>query len=137
MAMMAALYYWLPKIFGKMYDQFLAQVTFVFIFMGFNVTFFPQFILGAMGMPRRYYTYLPEFTSLNVISTVGSWLIGIGFLISLYVVIKSIRSGEPAGDNPWGSKTLEWQTSSPPPHENFYETPVVTGGPYEYSSESH
>lgn len=137
MSMMGALYYWLPKMFGKMYNELQAQITFVLIFMGFNVTFFPQFILGSMGMPRRYYNYLPEFTSLNVISTVGSWMIGAGFFLAFYIVIKCIRSGPPAGDNPWGSKTLEWQTTSPPPHENFYEVPVVTGGPYEYSSESH
>lgn len=137
MSMMGGLYYWLPKMFGKMYNEFLAQITFILIFMGFNVTFFPQFILGGMGMPRRYYSYLPEYTSLNMISTFGSWMIGAGFFLALYIVVKCIRSGPPAGNNPWGSKTLEWQTTSPPPHENFDNTPVVTGGPYEYSSESH
>lgn len=137
MAIMGGLYYWLPKMFGKMYNEFLAQITFVLIFMGFNITFFPQFVLGAMGMPRRYYNYLPEFTSLNQISSIGAFTIGLGFLLAFGVVIHAILKGEPAGDNPWGSKTLEWQTVSPPPHENFYETPVVTGGPYEYSSQSH
>ena len=134
MAIMGGLYYWLPKMFGRMYNEFLAQITFFFIFLGFNVTFFPQFILGSMGMPRRYFNYLPEYTSLNVISTVGSWMIGAGFFLALGVVIHSIFRGKPAPDNPWGATTLEWQTKSPPPHENFDEIPVVTGGPYEYSS---
>lgn len=134
MAIMGGIYYWLPKMFGRMYNETLAQVTFIFIFLGFNVTFFPQFILGSMGMPRRYYNYLPEFQSLNMISTFGSWMIGIGFFIALGVIIQGIFRGEKAPDNPWGAKTLEWQTSSPPPHENFKETPVVTGGPYEFSS---
>lgn len=134
MAIMAGLYYWLPKMFGRMYNEFLAQITFVLIFLGFNVTFFPQFILGSMGMPRRYYNYLPEYQSLNQISTFGSWMIGLGFFIALYVVIDCIVRGPKAPHNPWGAKTLEWQTSSPPPHENFRETPIVTGGPYEFGS---
>ncbi len=132
MAIMGGIYYWLPKMFGRMYNEFLAQITFVLIFVGFNVTFFPQFILGSMGMPRRYFDYLAVYEPLNKISSIGAWTIGIGFLIALYVIIDGIFRGEKAGDNPWGAKTLEWQTSSPPPHENFYETPKVTAGPYEY-----
>lgn len=132
MALMGGFYYWMPKMFGKMYDEGMARLSFVFIFIGFNVTFFPQFVLGAMGMPRRYFDYLPAYESLNKISTVGSWLIGIGFLISLYTIIKSLMSGAPAPMNPWGSKTLEWLTPSPPPHHNFDDEPVVTAGPYEY-----
>jgi len=133
MAIMGGFYYWFPKMFGKMYDESLARITFVLIFVGFNVTFFPQFILGAMGMPRRYFDYIPAYESLNKISTVGSWMISAGFLLALYVIIKGITSGEKAPDNPWGAKTLEWQTSSPPPHFNFDKKPVVTGGPYDYT----
>jgi cytochrome c oxidase subunit I len=132
MALMGGIYYWFPKMFGKMHNEFLAQVTFVLIFVGFNVTFFPQFILGAMGMPRRYADYLPEYTSLNQISTMGSWLIGAGFLLSLYIIISALRSGPKAPANPWGAKTLEWSIPSPPVHTNFDKDPVVTAGPYEY-----
>lgn len=132
MAIMGGFYYWFPKMFGKMYNESLARITFVLIFVGFNVTFFPQFILGAMGMPRRYFDYIEAYHSLNAISTMGSWLIGAGFFISLYVIISGIRSGEKAPANPWGAKTLEWQTPSPPPHNNFDYEPVITAGPYEY-----
>ena len=132
MAIMGGFYYWFPKMFGKMYNETLARLTFVFIFVGFNVTFFPQFILGAMGMPRRYFDYIEPFHSLNAISTVGSWLIASGFLLSLYVIVSGIRSGAKAPANPWGAKTLEWQTPSPPPHNNFAVEPIVTAGPYEY-----
>ena len=132
MAIMGGIYYWFPKMFGKMYNEFAAQLSFAFIFIGFNVTFFPQFILGSMGMPRRYFDYLPAYESLNKISSLGAWTIGVGFLIGLYVIIHGLMKGERAPSNPWGGKTLEWQTSSPPPHENFDKEPVVTGGPYEY-----
>lgn len=132
MAIMGGIYYWFPKMFGKMVDEFWARISFVLIFVGFNVTFFPQFILGSMGMPRRYFDYLPEYTSLNKISSIGAWTIGIGFLVGLGVILHGWLRGKPAGDNPWGSKTLEWQTASPPPHENFHVQPVVTAGPYEY-----
>ncbi|MGE3974141.1 MAG: cytochrome c oxidase subunit I [Bdellovibrionales bacterium] len=132
MALVGGIFYWFPKMFGKMHKETWAQISWVFIFLGFNVTFFPQFILGNLGMPRRYFDYLPEYTSLNQISTMGSWLIGVGFLIVLVTVIQGLLFGKSAGNNPWGSKTLEWTTPSPPPHENFTTTPVVTAGPYEY-----
>lgn len=132
MALMGGFYYWFPKMFGKMYNEALARITFVLIFVGFNVTFFPQFILGAMGMPRRYFDYIPAYESLNRISTVGSWLIGLGFLISLYVIVQGLLSGKKAPANPWGAKTLEWTVPSPPPHTNFHHDPVVTEGPYEF-----
>jgi cytochrome c oxidase subunit 1 len=132
MAIMGGIYYWFPKMFGRMVNEFWARISFVLIFVGFNVTFFPQFILGAMGMPRRYYDYLPEYQPLNRISSIGAWTIGTGFLVGLGVILYALRKGEKCGDNPWNSKTLEWQTSSPPPHENFHDQPVVTAGPYEY-----
>lgn len=132
MALMGAIYYWFPKMFGKMYSESLARWSWIFIFVGFNVTFFPQFILGAMGMPRRYFDYIPAYENLNRISTVGSWMIAIGFVIALISIIKALISGEKAPANPWGSKTLEWMTESPPITHNFSHEPVVTEGPYEY-----
>ncbi len=132
MAIMGGFYYWFPKMFGKMYSEALARFSFVFIFIGFNVTFFPQFVLGAMGMPRRYFDYIPAYHSLNTISTVGSWLIATGFLIGLYTIINGLTKGAKAPANPWGGKTLEWTTTSPPPHFNFDVEPVITAGPYEY-----
>ena len=132
MAIMGGIYYWFPKMFGKMYNESVARLSFVFIFVGFNVTFFPQFILGSMGMPRRYYDYLPEFQKLNQLSTIGAYMIGVGFLFGLYVVVDGLMRGEKARPNPWGAKTLEWTTASPPPHDNYLQTPIVTAGPYEY-----
>jgi cytochrome c oxidase subunit I len=132
MAFMGGLFYWFPKMFGKMHSDAMARYSWAFIFTGFNVTFYPQFVLGALGMPRRYFDYLPEFESLNRISTYGSWLIGFGFLIGLATVIHGLLKGEKAPANPWGGTTLEWQASSPPYHENFEVTPVVKVGPYEY-----
>ncbi|MCX7978324.1 MAG: cytochrome c oxidase subunit I [Bdellovibrionaceae bacterium] len=132
MALLGGFYFWFPKMFGKMVDEGVARITFVLTFVGFNVTFFPQFILGAMGMPRRYFDYIPAYESLNKISTVGSWLIALGFFLALYAIIKALISGEKAPDNPWGAKTLEWQTSSPPPTLNFNFEPSVNEGPYEY-----
>jgi len=132
MALMGGFYYWFPKMFGKMYNETLAQVTFVLIFIGFNVTFFPQFILGAMGMPRRYFDYIPAYHSLNSISTMGSWLIGSGFLLSAFVFLQAFRNGAKAPANPWGAKTLEWQIPSPPIHTNFEVDPIIKAGPYEY-----
>lgn len=132
MAIMGGFFHWFPKMFGRMYSEMTARLSFVLIFVGFNVTFFPQFILGAKGMPRRYFDYVPEYEQLNKISTVGSWLITAGFLIGLGTMIYAMRKGAKAPDNPWGSKTLEWQTSSPPIMHNFDHEPIVTAGPYEY-----
>jgi cytochrome c oxidase subunit 1 len=132
MALMGGFYYWFPKMFGKMYCEAMARLSFVFIFIGFNVTFFPQFILGAMGMPRRYFDYIPAYESLNKISTIGSYAIGVGFLIALYTIVNGLLKGEQAPDNPWGAKTLEWTVQSPPTMHNFEIEPVITAGPYEY-----
>ena len=132
MGFLAAIHYWFPKMSGKMYPEKSAQIAFTLIIIGFNVTFFPQFILGAQGMPRRYWSYLPEFTRLNQLSTVGSWFLAAGFGYTAIYLWKAMRHGEKAPSNPWEANTLEWQTSSPPPLENFLETPIVTTWPYEY-----
>lgn len=133
MAIMGGFYYWFPKMFGKMYNEAGARLSFVLIFVGFNVTFFPQFILGAMGMPRRYFDYIPAYQPLNRLSTVGSWIIACGFLVALFVIINGLLKGEKAPTNPWGSKTLEWtDAQSPPVTLNFEHEPTVTEGPYEY-----
>ena len=138
MAFMGGLFYWFPKMFGKMYSDTLGRISWFFVFLGFNVTFYPQFIAGNMGLPRRYFDYLPAFTELNQLSTIGSYLIFIGFFIGLIAVIHGLIKGEKAPDNPWGGTTLEWKTSSPPIHENFKEEPKIVpmyekGGLYDYS----
>ena len=132
MALVGAFYYWTPKMFGKMYHEKWAQISFLFIFMGFNITFFPQFILGAMGMPRRYYDYLPAYEPLNRVSTVGSWFIAFGFLIVLGTLLHALWRGRKAPNNPWGAKTLEWTIGSPPTLHNFEKKPRVKAGPYDY-----
>ena len=132
LAFLAGLHYWFPKFTGKMYFETPARVAAWLIMIGFNVTFFPQFILGVLGMPRRYADYLPQFTTLNRVSTMGSWVLALGFILVAWNLARSMKSGVAAGDNPWGALTLEWQTSSPPPFENFNYDPIVTEGPYEY-----
>jgi cytochrome c oxidase subunit 1 len=132
-AFFGGLHYWWPKMFGKMYSERLAQVAFTLVFIGFNVTFLSQFVMGSRGMPRRYYDYLPQYTIFHQISTVGSWVLGLGFLVMLYMFITSLTSGKKAPRNPWGSCALEWQTGNPlPPLPNFIKDPVVTRGPYDY-----
>ncbi len=131
-AYFGALHYWWPKMTGRLYPEGWAKTAAITIFLGFNLTFFPQFILGYLGMPRRYHVYPPEFQVLNVLSTAGASILAIGYLLPLLYLIPSLWRGKPAGDNPWGSDSLEWKTSSPPPPENFEETPVVTGPPHQY-----
>ncbi len=132
MGFLGAIHYWFPKFFGRMYSETAAKIAWFFIFVGFNVTFFPQFIAGSQGMPRRYYDYLPAYTWLNKISTMGSWMIGLGFVITATYLLIGLFKGQRASANPWHALTLEWQTSSPPPTENFEKEPVVTHGPYDY-----
>jgi len=132
MGLLAGVHYWWPKMFGRMYPEFWGKISAVLIFVGFNVTFFPQFLLGARGMPRRYHTYLPEYTDLNVISSIGSGIIGLGFLIMFIYLFWSLFRGEKAPANPWGGKTLEWSIESPPTTHNFHKTPSIVEGPYEY-----
>lgn len=135
-AFFGGIHYWWPKMTGKMYNEFLAIVAFVLFFIGFNLTFFPQFFLGSKGMPRRYYTYLEEFQFLHQLSTYGSWIVSLGILIMFINLINSLFSEKRAPNNPWGGTTLEWETTSPPDEHNFHETPVVTRDPYDYPSRS-
>ena len=132
MGFVGGLHYWWPKITGKMYSERLGQVGFALVVIGFNLTFMTQFVLGSRGMPRRYYDYLPEYHELHKWSTYGSWLIGAGFLVLLYMFIQSLRSGKKAPRNPWGSAALEWQVPSPAPLGNFLKEPRITRGPYDY-----
>jgi cytochrome c oxidase subunit I len=132
MGYMAGIHFWWPKISGKLYPDGWSRVAAVIIFVGFNLTFFPQFILGYLGMPRRYAVYPPEFQTLNVVSTAGATILGLGYIIPLIYFAWSIRYGAPAGDNPWKATGLEWTTSSPPTTHNFEQTPVVTEEPYGY-----
>jgi cytochrome c oxidase subunit I len=131
-AFFGGLHYWWPKMFGRMYNETMGRITAVLIFIGFNTTFLPQFLLGSRGMPRRYYNYLPEFTFLHQVSTVGSWMLGLGFVMMAGYLLASLRKKFDAPPNPWNSRTLEWQIPSPPITHNFHETPVVVDGPYDY-----
>ncbi|ROL57771.1 cytochrome c oxidase subunit I [Bacteroidetes/Chlorobi group bacterium Naka2016] len=130
----AALHYWFPKMFGKMYNEKLAIWATPLIFIGFNMLYFTMFILGYLGMPRRYWSYLPEYQTLHIISTVGSWILVAGLMLMFGNLIYSLFKGKPAEANPWGGVTLEWQVPSPPPVENFEEIPVVNHGPYDFST---
>ena len=132
MGFFGGLHYWWPKFTGKLYDETTAKVGWFFVFIGFNVTFLTQFVLGSRGMPRRYYDYLPQFEQLHQISTVGSWIIGIGFLIIAFNLGRSLMSGKPSPRNPWGSAALEWMTPTPPPLYNFVKDPILTRGQYDY-----
>ncbi|HTV60092.1 MAG TPA: cytochrome c oxidase subunit I [Verrucomicrobiae bacterium] len=132
MAYMGGLHFWWPKITGRLYPDAWARFSAFVIFIGFNLTFFPQFVLGYLGMPRRYAVYPPEFQVLNVMSSAGASILAVGYVIPLIYFIWSIRYGPLAGPNPWGAKGLEWQTPSPPPTENFEEIPIVTEEAYNY-----
>jgi cytochrome c oxidase subunit I len=133
MGYFAGLHYWWPKMTGRMYSDALAKAAAVLVFIGFNMTFFPQFILGYLGMPRRYHMYPPEFQVLNLMSTGGATVLGIGYLLPMIYFTWSFFYGEKASANPWLATGLEWKTQSPPIPENFPVTPIVTEGAYEYS----
>ncbi len=133
MGYLGGLHYWWPKMTGRMYPEFWAKIAAMIIFIGFNLTFFPQFILGYLGMPRRYHEYQPEFQVLNVLSSAGASILGLGYLIPFVYLLWSLRYAKEAGRNPWGATGLEWTTPSPPPAHNFDVTPVVTLPPYVYS----
>lgn len=131
LAFFAALHYWYPKMWGKMYNKKVANLGLLIIFIGFNFLYFPMFILGIMGMPRRYYDYLPQFETLNFISTIGSWILGVGLLIVVVNLLRPRKASPEEIDDPWNGRTMEWRVQSPPTLENFEEIPVVEHGPYE------
>ena len=130
-AFLGGLFHWWPKFVGKMFNEVGGRISAVLVFLGFNLTFLPQFILGSRGMPRRYATYDPEFQALHVMSTWGAILLGAGLLVALVVLMHSLFRGKRAPANPWGAATLEWQCTSPPPFYNFERAPVV-GDPYDF-----
>ncbi len=133
-AFIGGLHHWWPKMTGKMYSEKLAAISCLLIFVGFNMTFFTQFILGSRGMPRRYATYLDQFQPLHAFSTFGSWVLGAGFVLMLYYLLASLKNGEAAPADPWGGKSLEWTVPSPPPTENFLRAPEPGRGPYDYAT---
>ena len=135
LAYLGGIHYWWPKMFGRMYPEAWGRLSALLVFVGFNVTFFPQFVVGYLGMPRRYHAYPEEYQVLNVLSTAGATVLGIAVVMPLIYFLWSLRYGKIAGPNPYRSVGLEWQTSSPPITLNFVATPVVTHEAYEYSPE--
>lgn len=137
MAFLAGLHYWFPKMFGKVYHEGWALAAASLIILGFNATFIPQFLLGNMGMPRRYYTYPERYQALNVLSTGGASILGFGFLIILIYLVHALIWGKRSGANPWGSRGYEWKTASPPPQHNFVETPTYPFHPHDYTYDEY
>jgi cytochrome c oxidase subunit 1 len=135
-AFFAAIHYWAPKMFGRMYNFRVANIAWGLNFAGFNLLYFPLFIVGLQGMPRRSYDYLPQFQSGHVLSTVGAFILITGLLLMVYNLIRGARKGEVAPANPWKGVTLEWKVPSPPPHENFDDIPVITSKPYLFGNNS-
>jgi cytochrome c oxidase subunit 1 len=132
MGYLGGLHFWWPKITGRLYPAFWSKISALLIFVGFNLTFFPQFVVGYLGMPRRYHAYPEEFQVLNVLSSAGATVLAVGYMLPTIYFIWSMRYGERAGSNPWGAYGLEWQIPSPPPTHNFEEKPVVTTEAYDY-----
>jgi len=135
MMYLGGLHFWWPKMTGKMYPEGWSKLSALLVFVGFNLTFLPQFILGYLGMPRRYHMYPEEFQVLNVMSSAGASILGIGYLLPVIYFLWSLKYGKPAPANPWGATGLEWKTSSPPPTENFEVTPIVDEEAYAYAGE--
>ncbi|MCG3138028.1 MAG: Cytochrome c oxidase polypeptide I+III [Phycisphaerae bacterium] len=131
-AFVGALHYWWPKMTGRMYSEFWGRIACALIFLGMNITFFTQFVMGSHGMPRRYFNYIEQFASYHQLSTVGAFIQGIGFIVVAIYLAHSLFRGRRAPANPWGGNSLEWHCSSPPPHDNFAVTPTV-GDCYDYS----
>jgi cytochrome c oxidase subunit 1 len=134
MGYLGGIHYWWPKMIGRMYPEWWGRLSAGIIFIGFNLTFFPQFVLGYLGMPRRVHEYVDEFQVLNVMSSAGASILGVGYLIPLAYLLWSLRYGPRASANPWGATGLEWQTPSPPTTFNFDKTPVVHAAAYDYQS---
>jgi len=132
MGYLGGMHFWWPKISGRLYPEWLGKFAALIVFLGFNLTFFPQFILGYLGMPRRYWQYPPEFQVLNVLSTAGSTILAVGYVLPMVYFLWSMRYGKIADENPWGAAGLEWKTASPPPTANFEEIPEVTWEAYNY-----
>ena len=132
MSYLGAIHFWWPKISGRLYPEIMGRIAALTIFFGFNLTFFPQYLLGWLGMPRRYHEYPPEFTLLNLFSSAGAAVLAVGYLLPLVYLGWSLFYGKRASANPWGATGLEWQTSSPPPQHNFEHEPRVTAAPYGY-----
>ncbi len=135
-AYMGAIHYWWPKMTGRMYSEFWGKISAMLVFIGFNLTFFPQFILGYQGMPRRYASYSEELQVLNIFSTAGASVLGVGFSMPVFYLVHSLFFGKKAEANPWLLPGLEWRIPSPPPTENFESTPIVTWEAYEFGEES-
>jgi len=133
-AFFAAMHFWLPKIYGRMYNKKVATWAWGIMFVGFNLLYMPMQILGVEGMPRRYYDYLPQFANLNLLATIGSWILGAGVFLMLFNLFRGLFWGAPVGDNPWGGASLEWTIPSPPPTENFPREVEVTHGPYDFKA---
>ncbi|MFO0044131.1 MAG: cbb3-type cytochrome c oxidase subunit I [Armatimonadota bacterium] len=134
MGFMGALHFWWPKMTGRMYSESIAKWNSLLVFIGFNLTFFPQFVMGWMGMPRRYhyYYFAPEYQPYHIMSTLGASALAVGFAVPFFYLVKSLFTGAKASDNPWNAHGLEWQTSSPPPTENFTYKVIVTDDVYDY-----
>ncbi len=137
MAYLAGIHFWWPKITGRMYPEQVSKLAAVTTFIGFILTFFPQFILGYLGMPRRYHAYPPEFQVLNVLSTAGATVLGVGYLLPMIYLTWSLKYGAIAGSNPWQATGLEWQIQSPPLKENFTEIPIMDHEAYDYDWLAH
>jgi cytochrome c oxidase subunit 1 len=133
MGYLGGLHFWWPKMVGRMYSEFFSRVSAIMVFVGFNLTFFPQFLVGYVGMPRRYHAYPDEFQVLNVLSSAGASVLGVGYLLPVLYFLYSLKRGEVAGPDPWGASGLEWEIPSPPPTENFAVTPRVTSEPYQFA----
>jgi cytochrome c oxidase subunit 1 len=131
-ALFAGLHYWFPKMFGRMYSREMAKWAWLVLFVGFNIFYFSMLLLGWNGMPRRYYDYLPEFRTLHLTATFGSWILTAGLILMFWNLFMGLLKGKKATGNLWGAATLEWQIPSPPPTENFENIPIVKRGPYDF-----